>query len=62
MLTFFCKIKLNKILDILFAIFQNIIQVCKIGTFQGNLPKIFLKVLNIYFFSKIFPKVEIIML
>ena len=35
---------------------------CKIGTFQGNLPTIFLKVLNIYLFSKIFQKLEIVML
>ena len=35
---------------------------CKIGTFQENLSKIFLKVLNIYLFSKIFPKVKIVML
>ena len=46
----------------LFATFQNTIQVWKIGTFQGNLSTIFLKVLNIYLFSKIFQKVEIAML
>ena len=35
---------------------------CKIGTFQWNLPTIFLKLLNIYFFSKIFQKVKIVTL
>ena len=34
----------------------------KIGTFQRNLSTIFLKVLNIYLFSKIFPKVKTVML
>ena len=37
-------------------------EVCKIGTFQRNISRIFLKVLNIYLFSKIFEKVEIVML
>ena len=35
---------------------------CKIGTFQRNFSTIFLKLLNIYLFSKIFQKVEIVML
>ena len=35
---------------------------CKIVTFRGNLSTIFLKVLNIYLFSTIFRKVEIVML
>ena len=35
---------------------------CKIGTFKGNLSTIFLKVLNIYLFKKIFQEVEIVML
>ena len=35
---------------------------CKIGTFQGNLSTIFLKLLNIYLFSKIFQKVKTVML
>ena len=35
---------------------------CKIGTFQRNLCTIFLKVLNIYLFLKIFQKVDILML
>ena len=34
----------------------------KIGTFQRILPTLFLKVLNIYLFSKIFHKVESTML
>ena len=37
-------------------------EVCKIGTFQQNIPTIFLEVLNIYLFSKIFQKVEFVML
>ena len=45
-----------------FAIFGNVIKVCKIGTFQRNLSTIFLKILNIYLFSKTFEKVEIVML
>ena len=45
-----------------FATFGNVIEVCKIGTFQRNIFPIFLKVLNIYLFSKIFQKVEIVML
>ena len=45
-----------------FATFRNIIQVCKIGTFEGNLSTIFLKVLNFHLFSKIFQKIEIVML
>ena len=52
----------NNILEILFAKFRNIIQVSKIGTFQGNFSKISLKVLNIYLISKIFQKVQIVML
>ena len=35
---------------------------CKIGTFQGNLSIIFLRILNIYLFLKIFQKVEFLML
>ena len=35
---------------------------CKIGTFHRNLSTLFMKVLNIYLFSKIFEKVEIVML
>ena len=35
---------------------------CKIGTFQWNLSTIFLKLLNIYLFSKILQKVKIVML
>ena len=38
------------------------IEMCKIHTFQRNLSKTLLKVLNIYFFPKIFQKVEIVML
>ena len=38
------------------------IEVCNIGTFQRNISKIFLTVSNIYLFSKIFQKVEILML
>ena len=45
-----------------FATFRNIIEVSKTGTFQRNISTIFLKVLNIYLFSKIFQKVEIVML
>ena len=45
-----------------FATFRNIIKVFKIGTLQRNMCTIFLKVLNTYFFSKIFQKVEIVML
>ena len=40
-----------------FTTFGNIIEVCKISTFQRNIFTIFLKVLNIYLFSKIFHKV-----
>ena len=61
----FCKLNKNiwnNILEILLATFRNIIQVFKIGPFQGNLSAIFLKVLNIYSFSKIFQRVEIVML
>ena len=39
-----------------FATFENIIEVSKIGIFQRNLSTIFLKVSNIYLFSKIFQK------
>ena len=35
---------------------------CKIGTFQGNLSTIFRKILNIYLFSRVFQKVEIIVM
>ena len=35
---------------------------CKISIFQRNISTIFLKVLNIYLFSKIFQKVKIVML
>ena len=35
---------------------------CKISTFQRNISTIFLKILNIYLFSKIFQKVKIVML
>ena len=45
-----------------FAVLRNIIEVCKIGTFQRNISTIFLKVLNIYLFLKILQKVEIGML
>ena len=37
-----------------FATFGNIIEVCKSGAFQQNISAIFLKVLNIYLFLKIF--------
>ena len=57
---FFCK--QNNDFEILFTKFRNIIQVCKINTFQENLPTIFIKVLNLYLFSKIFQKVEIVIL
>ena len=42
--------------------FGNISKICKIGTFQRNIFTIFLKLLNIYLFSKIFQKVKISML
>ena len=45
-----------------FPTFGNIIEVCKIGTFQRNIFTIFLKVSNIYLFLKIFQKFEIVML
>ena len=35
---------------------------CKIGTFQRNLSTIFLNLLNIYLFSKIFQKIKIVIL
>ena len=35
---------------------------CKIGTFQRNLSTIFSKLLDIYLFSELFQKVEIVML
>ena len=35
-----------------FATFGNIIEVCKIGTFQRKISTIFLQVLNIYLFSE----------
>ena len=41
--------------------YENIIEVRKIGTFQRNISTIFLKVLNICLFSKILQKVEIVM-
>ena len=41
--------------------FGNLIEVCKIGTFQRNIFTKFLKVLNIYVFLKIFQKFEILM-
>ena len=44
------------------ATFGNIIEVCKIGAFQRNISTMFLKVSNIYLFSKIFQKVEIVVL
>ena len=44
-----------------FATFGNIIEICKIDTFQRNISTIFLKVLNINFFSEIFQKFEIAM-
>ena len=43
-----------------FATFGNIIEVCKIGIFQRNISTIFLKVLNIYLFSEVLQKVEIV--
>ena len=42
------------------AAFGNIIEMCKIGTFQRYLFTIFVKVLKIYLFSKIFQKVKIV--
>ena len=45
-----------------FATFGNIIEVCKISTFQRKVSTIFPKVLNIYFFPKIFQKVEVVRL
>ena len=36
-----------------FATFENIIQMCKIGTFQRNFSTMFLKILNIYFVQNI---------
>ena len=44
------------------ATFLNISKMCKIEKFQRNLSTIFLKLLNIYLFSKIFQKVKIVML
>ena len=37
-----------------FVTLENIIEVCKIGTFQRNLSTMLLKVLNIYLFQKYF--------
>ena len=42
--------------------FQHLEKLLKIGTFQRNISKIFLKVLNIYLFSKIFQKFKTSML
>ena len=44
------------------ATFWNISKMCEIEKFQRNLSTIFLKLLNIYLFSKIFQKVKIVML
>ena len=41
------------------ATFFNITKMCKIKKFQRIFSTIFLKLLNIYFFSKIFQKLEI---
>ena len=57
----FCNIIFKKN-DSTLATFWNISKMCKIETFQWNLSTIFLKLLNIYLFSKIFPKVKILML
>ena len=48
--------------DWLFATIWNISKMYKIGTIQRNLSTTFLKTLNIYLFSKIFQKVEIVKL
>ena len=44
------------------ARFLNIIEMYKISKFQRNLSTIFLKLLNIYLFSKIFQNIKIVML
>ena len=44
----------------MFRRYSNIIKICKIGKFQLNNSTIFLKLLNIYFFSKIFHKIKIL--
>ena len=44
------------------ATFEKIIQMCKIGTFQRNISTMFLEVLNINLFLKIFQKIRMVML
>ena len=60
------KIRLFKLTVTFFGValatFCNISKMCKIEKFQRNLSTIFLKILDIYLFSKIFQKVEIVML
>ena len=60
------KIRLLKVKVTLFevalATFWNIRKMCKIESYQQDLSTIFLKLLNIYLFSKIFQKVKILML
>ena len=55
------NIKKNNVSSLL-ATLLNIIKMCKIGKFHRNLSTIFLKLLNIYLFSKIFQKVKIVKL
>ena len=56
------KYNIKKKIDSSLATFLNISKMSKIGIFQQNLSTIFVKLLNIYLFSKIFQKVKIVML
>ena len=56
------NIKKNNNVSSSLAAFGNIIEMCKIVTFQRNLSKIFLKVLNIYLSLKIFQEIKIVIL